>query len=497
VKTIHGADLFCGAGGTSTAMLRAAVELDKDLDLIAVNHWQVAINSHTLNHPNVRHKCENLESVKPRQQVPSGRLRIMAASPECTDHSNAAGGKPKNDQRRAGAWHVHSWATQLTVDDIFIENVREWEDWGPLLENGITYKGKYYRKDTPDPRKRGVYFKAFKLALEALGYRVEYRFQRAMDFGDPTSRTRLIMIARRGGKEIRWPDVTHGPGLKPYRTARECIDWSIPGKSIFNRPKPLSPNTIRRIEAGIRKFCGEYAQAFLIKLYGTNDAASLDEAMPTITAGGNHLGLVQPFLIPYHSGTGREDKRSHSIDEPLRTLDTQNRFALVNPFLVGVTHSKRADNVHSVEKSFPTITTAKGGEYAVVQPWLMHLNHGGGDARRCHSIDGQVPTLTSARELSLLQPFLIKYNGTGTAVSIDDPMDTITSKDRFGLVNFEGNDYLIDITLRMLQVHELQLAMSFPRSYHFYGTQEDAVKQIGNAVPVELATAHMVTLLSE
>lgn len=382
---IEGADLFCGAGGTSEGMMRAAEERGVKLNLLAINHWDTAVSSHSLNHPAVRHRCESLDAVNPRKAVPGGRLHIMAASPECTGHSAAAGGMPRNEQSRATAWHVTRWISDLIVDNVLMENVREFLDWGPLLERGITWRGRYYKKGRPDPRRKGETFKAFIRALEGMNYRVEYRIQCAADFGDPTSRRRLIIMARRNGRQIRWPEPTHGPGRLPHRTAREIIDWSIESKSIFGRRRPLCANTLHRIEVGLKKFCSERAQPFLVKLYGTNTAASIDDPLPTITAGGNHFGLAQPFLT--------------------------------------------------------------------------------------------------------------KFYGTGTAVSIDEPLDTVTTKDRFALVQPKEDG--VDILFRILEPHELQQAMSFPRDYRFCGTKGDQVKQIGNAVPVELAKAHTIALLSE
>jgi DNA (cytosine-5)-methyltransferase 1 len=504
---IEAADLFCGAGGTSTGMLHAGKDLGLNINLLAINHWPVAINSHSLNHPSVRHKCETLDTIRPVEAVPGRHLHLLAASPECTHHSIAAGGRPRNDQSRASAWHICRWASDLTIDAIFIENVREFQDWGPLYtdhSNGCTNKGDdskdcwkrcHYCK--PIPERKGEFFNAFIQTLKSMGRSVEYRIQRSKEFGDPTDRNRLIIMSLRDGKPIHWPEPTHGPGKKPYGTARQIIDWNIEGKSIFNRKRPLAANTMRRIAAGIKKFGGKNAQPFLIKLYGTNTIASVDEPLPTVTAGGNHLGLVepfvmhlthhgaddsrchstnsplptvtgahrselaliQPFIVPYHSGRGRVDKRVYSVNEPLRTQDTSNRYALCQPFLVGVTHSSREDNSHSIDKPVPTLTTAKGGEYALVQP------------------------------------FLTKYYDTGIAKSVDAPLDTISTKDRFALVEPKKKGGQVDIHLRMLQPHELSAAMSFPKDYKFYGTREQQVKQIGNAVPVELARAHCASLL--
>ena len=370
---INAVDLFCGAGGTSTGMLQAGESLGIDINLLAVNHWDKAIATHSLNHPNVRHLCESLDRIIPSDAIPSGRLGLLAASPECTHHSNAAGGRPRSDQSRATAWHVCRWAADLTVDSIFIENVAEFQHWGPLDGNG-----------KPIKRRRGETFQAFVQALRSMNYRVEYRIQNAADFGDPTSRRRLILLARRGNKGIVWPDQSHGVGAsEPYRTARDIIDWKLKGRSITERSKPLSPNTMRRIEAGLKRFGGRDAQPFLV--------------------------------LMEHGGNER------SIDRPM-----------------------------------PTITTAKGGA------------------------------------IGLCEPFLIKYYGNEkTPGSIDEPLDTVTTKDRFMLVEPTRHEILF----RMLQPHELAAAMSFPVGYQFSGTKTDAVKQIGNAVPVRMARAHCAALL--
>jgi len=180
------ADLFCGAGGTSTGILQACAQIGERANLLAVNHWPTAINTHSLNHPGVRHICESLDALSPRVAVPGGRLDLLAASPECTHHSVAAGGRPKNEQSRATAWHVCRWASDLRIENILIENVQEFQQWGPL-----SFRGK------PLKKRKGETFKAFINALRALNFNVEWRVQNAAAFGDPTSRKRLIIMACR------------------------------------------------------------------------------------------------------------------------------------------------------------------------------------------------------------------------------------------------------------------------------------------------------------
>lgn len=403
-------DLFCGAGGTSTGILSAASDLGRPVNLLAINHWITAIKTHTLNHPRVRHLCESLENITPRQQVPGGRLHLLAASPECTHHSVAAGGRPRNDQSRATAWHVCRWVSELRVDNLLIENVREFVDWGPLDARGKPLKSR-----------KGETFKAFLQALQSLGLNVEYRIVNAADFGDPTSRKRLFILGRRG-KPVQWPAATHGPdAAQPHRGAREIIDWSLPGASIFNRRRPLAPNTLRRIAAGLRKFGGASAQ----------------------------------------------------------------------PFLIAMEHGGR---VRSVDRPLPTITTAKGGALGVVQPFLL----GQQSCAAPRATDQPVPTICTDGAIGLVEPFVVKYYGTGEAKSLELPLDTVTTKDRFLLIEPQSGRTLaeLDIRFRMLQPHELAAAMSFPKTYTFTGTRAAQVKQIGNAVPVELARAHARALLT-
>lgn len=457
-RIIRSADLFCGGGGTSRGMLKAAARRGIRLDLLAVNHWNVAVETHKANHPEARHACVDLASAEadPNKLIPGGRLDLLVASPECTHHSNARGGKPKSDQSRASAWHVVHWVERLRVDELLLENVREFEHWGPLLTRATRINGRMYRRDDPDPRRKGETFQAFVGALRSMGMRVEWRIVNAADHGDATERNRLFLRGRRGG-HIRWPEATHhkhGAGCAKWRPMLEIIDWNLHGRSIFNRPKPLSKNTLRRIEAGLNRFGGK---PFLAVLRGTNPtqlegcARAVTEPLPTITAGGGHMYLADPFIVEYHGSHGARndgDKRVRSIHEPLPTQTTENRFGLCEPFLIPMEHSGR-NALRPVSAPLPTITTAKGGA------------------------------------LGLVQPFVTKYYGTARgAKPVTEPLDTITAKDRFALVE----PTRCDILFRMLQPHELAAAMGFD-DYHFEGNKTEVVRQIGNAVSVRTAEA--------
>lgn len=451
------ADLFCGGGGTSTGMINAFRRARvNDYQLIGVNHWNIAIETNRINHPFEKLYCATVQNVKPREAVPSGRLHFLWASPECTNHSRAKGGRPKDEQSRATAWDILKWAQELYIDRIYIENVIEFLEWGPIDSKG-----------RPMASKKGETFRAFVAALESLGYHVDWQAMNAADFGAPTSRVRLIIQAVRGRGKIVWPEPTHAkePGMfgeKPWRSAREIIDWSIPGKSIFARKKPLAENTIRRIESGIRKYWDGWAEPFLALLRGTKDSQCrasvrrLNEPLPTVSAGGVHAGIVEPFLVRYNGG----DDRHHSINEPVPVLDCSNRYGMVEPLFIP-------------QQSAGT-----------VKP-----------------VSNPLPTVAAAGAISIVEPFMIKFYGNEHgAESLKDPIDTICTKDRFGLVRgylveVNGARYVLDIRFRMLQPHELAKGMGFPDDYKFAGKKKDQVKQIGNAVSPNLSEALIYSAL--
>lgn len=441
-------DLFCGAGGTSTGIVKAFARAGVTPRLTAVNHWPVAINTHSLNHPQIHHLCEPVENIHPLDHVKSGRLHILAASCECRYHSNARGGGPCNEQSRSQAWQLIRWATDLDVVNILVENVPEFEHWGPL----------HSRTKRPIKSKRGQFFRSFVETLRQLGYAVEYRKQCCADFGDATTRVRLVLIARKN-KPITWPEPTHGAGRSlPHKPAREIIDWSILGKSLRNRPRPLCSNTMRRIEEGLKALGGPNAEPYLVILRGTSNGhlkssfQSLNEPLPAVTASGNHMMLVEPFVIGQQSGAV-----ARSVGKPLPTVSTAGAIRLVQPIIV------------------QTDQTSRSGHCA-------------------RSVEDPLPTVVSKQNLMLVEPMVMKYYKTGVCKSVDAPLDTVTTKARFLLVQPQSGPYF-DLLTRMLEPHELAAAHSFPSSYKFTGTKADQTKQIGNSVPVELAAAHAFTLL--
>jgi DNA (cytosine-5)-methyltransferase 1 len=515
-NTIYAGDLFCGAGGSSTGLLRACGAMGKQLDLLAVNHWAVAVETHSTNHPKFRHLCESLDNVNPRTAVPRGRLDILLASPECIFHSRARGGRPINDQARASAWHVVRWAEALRIESILIENVREFREWGPLNAYGRPIKSR-----------KGEIYRAFLNSLRAIGYTVEDQLLNAADFGDPTTRQRLFIQARRGRKPIVWPTPSHNPtgllGAK-WRAAREIIDWTIKGQSIFERKRPLAEKTMERILAGLQKFGGPELAPYLVILRQHADARSLKKPLPTICAGGNHLGVAEPFLVPFFGERNGQKPRTHSIDEPLPAVTSHGAGALVQPFILPHRMFDRMD-VDSVDDPLRTITAKGAGDFALVEPFILPQQRFG--RMDADSVDKPMRTLTAsgARVFALVEPFIVPIdngsNGDGTkhiedplgtittkarfgvaepfltkyyatakgAQPVTEPLDTVTTKDRFALVEPEVRGSRLDIRFRMLQPHELAGATGFDRDYIFAGTREDQVRQIGNAVPVNTATA--------
>lgn len=459
-KIIKAVDLFCGAGGESTGLHQAIAHLGLELQLLAINHWDIAIETHTANHPGTKHLCESIAHVKPRESFPSGKLDLLWASPECTHHSNARGGKPKSDQSRASVKLIMKWITDLDVSKIIIENVSEFQSWGPLDEEGYPIK-----------ERKGEFFHGFLDDLRELGYSVDYRVLCAADYGDPTTRKRLFIQAVKSHKIIDWPIFSHSKKsdmftTQKWRSARSIIDWSIESKSIFGRKKPLVPNTIARIEAGIKKYWGEYAEPFLIVLRGTSERAlngtalSIDGPLPTITANGLHVGVVEPFII---TSGHTSSIRTRSLNEPLTTVVTKAEHCLCSP---------------------------------VIAPFIMDQSRPKfGHTGRVYSCDEPIRTVTTRNNMSIVEPFIIPYYGASKAVSIEDPLDTVTTKDRFALI--EGNLYTLDIRYRMLKPHELALGQGFPKDYKFHGNGTEITKQIGNAVPVGTAKALCVTILKD
>jgi DNA (cytosine-5)-methyltransferase 1 len=494
------ADLYCGGGGTSTAILEAADAIRIQCQLTVWNHWSVAIETHKTNHPLVSHYCEDLNNVNPRKHFAENELDALWASPSCSAHSNAAGARPRDlDQTRTDPWCVLRWVHATLPKMVFLENVCEWVSWGPLDSKG-----------RPIESRKGETFRAWIQAIESHGYHVEWRILCAADFGDPTTRKRFFLQAVRGKRKIVWPNPTHTSDpsgelftqhLLPWVPAREIIDWTLPGTSIFERKHPLKPKTLARIEAGLRKFG---LSAFLVQPghadrsgeRGDYRSTTLDQPIGTLPCS-NRFALAEPFLIELRGTSDSQIEGSpKGINKPLGTVTAKGRhFGLIEPMLLPQQSGSIAQGV-----SYPAPTVGAEGAIGLVEPYLIHVNHQGGD--RTRSVHQPLPTVCGSRgEIALCEPFLLKYFGTATTASINTPLDTVTTRDRFGLVRpiviLNDHEYELDIRFRMLQPHELALAQGFQPGYQFAGTKTAVVRQIGNAVPRRLARAIVAAALTQ
>ncbi len=433
-------DTFCGAGGLSQGLMEAADAEDRPVQLYGFNHNETAISTYKLNHRGSLAECKELQDVDPERDLPE-KVHILIGGPSCTHHSNARSGKPRDEQSRASAWDMHRIAKAKRPNSVLLENVREFTNWGPLT-----------KKKKPDKRYKGRYFNELCNAFEQLGYHVDFKIQVAANHGDPTTRARLIMMMRLNG-QVTWPKASHTEDQ--WIPASQIIDFSIAGRSIFNRKRALAFNTLRRIFSGFQKFNGA---PFTFQIDQTSGA-----------------GVLRP------------------VSRPIGTVVTKENTALVQPYLIqmrGTSPSALDNTARSVGRPIPTVT-AGGNHSALVQPYLVNMK----GQSLAMSIGRPTPTITArAQHLYLAEPYLIKWYGTGGAVDLHAPMDTITTKDRFGLclpeIRIDGDRYWLDILLRLLTPKELAAAMSFPADYDFQGRREEKVMQIGNAVPVKLARAH-------
>lgn len=418
------ADLLCGAGGSSTGCARALAELGLKMELVCVNHWPIAIETHSKNHPEARHHCQDISTVRPHIIVPEGYLDLLMASPTCTHHSVARGGKPTSDQQRSDPWHIITWLTELRVKRLIIENVWEFCGWGPVDP----------RTGKPIKSRKGEYFRAWIDTIRRLGFDPEWRKLNAADFGDATTRQRFILMARSDNRSVSWPRPTHGkkvkdgllffPTMKPWRPARDIIDWQLKGRSIFNRKKALAPKTLARIYAGAIKF--EWPEPFLVILRNHMAGQSVDQPLPTIAANGTHIGLAQPIIISPRHGMEGAGPQPRSVEQPLPTITAGgSQVAVAEPVIVNGRKGNQAKGVST--EPVPTLDT-KGGVW-LAEPFV--LSRQGGGAPR--SPDEPLPTQTAKHSQVLISPYYGSGSGE-TCHSAEEPLPTVTSKARFGMV---------------------------------------------------------------
>ncbi|HFD39556.1 MAG TPA: DNA cytosine methyltransferase [Anaerolineae bacterium] len=451
-------DNFAGGGGASIGIEQG---IGRPVD-IAINHDAKALATHMANHPETRHYCEDVFKVNPSEVCQGRPVGLAWFSPDCTHHSKARGSKPVSKRIRGLAWVAVRWAKTVQPRVIMLENVEEFQDWGPLLEDG-----------RPCPMRKGHTFRRFVQELEKLGYQVDWRELRACDYGAPTIRKRLFLIARCDGQPIVWPAPTHGEGRLPYRTAADCIDWTLPCPSIFlsreeartaGVRRPLAEATLRRIAKGLHRYVLDCDDPFI---------------------------APQPAFITEHANSSCP--RNFSVADPLRTQCAQvkgGHFALVSAFLAkyygGVTG-------HRLERPIGTVTAVD--HHSLVTSHLAKLR---GTCRDGQRTDAPFPTITAGgTHIGEVRAFLLKYYGTDQDPRLNEPLHTLTTKARFGLVTVADQDYqIIDIGMRMLQPHELYRAQGFPDAYIidpvFGGkrlTKTDQVRQVGNSVSPPVARA--------
>lgn len=549
-------DNFAGGGGASTGIERA---LGRRID-VAINHDAEAVALHAANHPDTLHLCQNVWKADPRevvrqasakrcheQGVPMRELPVDLAwfSPDCKHFSKAKGSKPVEKGIRDLAWVVVHWAKLVKPAVIMLENVEEFRDWGPLVQ---TENGKL----VPCPASKGFTFKRWRRELVKLGYKVEHRELRACDYGAPTIRKRLYVIARCDGLPIVWPEPTHAkvatPALKRYGWAADCIDWSLDCPSIFGRKKALAENTLRRIARGVVRFVINAAEPFIVGAGGPTyggKPVGIHRPFGALTTE-NHRALVQPFVARIGQ-TGGGGKYVNGIDEPLTTITSKAEHLMVQPFVASLTHHG-GERVHSVEEPFKTITAAHRGELALIAPHITKFRSGSDG----HAADEPLHTVTAnsfrkrpggaaplgvvaaflaqhntgvvghdackplstivgtgstqaAVECALsdedqagagrVSAFLLKYYGQGIGQTCGEPMHAVTTRDRFALITVLGVP-IVDIGMRMLQPRELYRAQGFPERYVIESdpdgrpfTKTAQVRMVGNSVCPPVAEA--------
>ena len=514
-------DLFAGGGGASTGLAWA---LGRDPD-IAINHDAEALAMHRANHPHTRHMQNDITRVLPLEATGGHPVAILHASPDCTHFSKAKGGKPKSQYIRDLAWVVIRWAEDTHPNLITLENVEEFLTWGPLGKDG-----------QPIKEQAGATFAAWRKRLVRLGYRVEWRLLRACDYGAPTTRRRLFVVARRDKGPIVWPAPSHGNPksadvragkLLPWRTAAECIDWSIPSQSIFDRKKPLALATQRRIAEGLRRYVLQAAEPFIVTYYGAKKpddfrGQDLGRPLPTQTTE-NRFGLISPVVVTNTTGHAPTP-----VDMPMPTLTTGNQQMMAGVVVAPILSRQFGQSIgQSVDAPHPTITQCNHD--ALVKAVCIAKHYGGvvGHGMQqplgtvtsidhhslvsacltkyygksaCAGVGEPLHTLTSKEHMALTSACLVKYYGTAKAADVGEPMHTITAKARIGLVeaealqNFEPGRYeqvrdflrtwgvigpkdeaefiyqgvvhrITDILMRMLAPRELYTAQGFPPDY--------------------------------
>lgn len=496
-------DAFAGGGGASVGIEMA---LGRSVD-IAINHDPEAIRMHTVNHPNTIHLTEDIFTVDLQKYIKGRHVALMWASPDCTSHSKAKGGKPRKHGLRILPWAVYKHARTILPDVVIMENVEEIQQWGPLDPAGH-----------PIPERKGEDYRKFITAMKSLGYIFDSRELVAADYGAPTTRKRWYAVFRRDGRDIVWPEPTHSrdgaKGLKPWEPIYKYLDlWDL-GKSIFGRKKPLADNTMRRIARGLEKFVFTCPEPFIVQVNHGGEhfrGQSIHEPLPTVTSK-HGFGVVTPYIMQT-GHTGFTKDRNRSVEEPMSTIVTKNEHCLINQLLIQY-HSETAKNeVRGQVVTAPIQTIDTSNRYGLVTAFLSKFYKSGcGQAltEPIHTITtspghfGMISVLAAdwedlqkagideetAQKCTWVSQFIMEYYGCGTGQTLKEPLHTIVTKDRFALITVLGNKYVIlDIFLRMLKPEELKLGQGFPADYiidrdinYKPYPQKEQVARIGNSV---------------
>lgn len=454
-------DNFAGGGGTSTGL---EIGLGRPVD-IAINHNDLAVAMHKLNHPETQHYCEDVWHVDPVAATNGQPVGLLWLSPDCTHHSQAAGGQPRNNVIRGLAWVGKKWAGKKRPDVIMLENVAQILQWGPLVAKRDKDTGRVVKLDKsvalpgervkvqdqyliPDNTRKGNTWRAFVRSLENLGYVVEHKILCAADYGAPTTRERLFMIARCDGQPIVWPEPTHAKkpsaGRMKWRTAAECIDWSIACPSIFTRKKPLADATLRRVARGIQRYVLDNGSPFIVPIAHYNGSTlvhSIDEPLRTIMAAtkGGEFAVSAPVLAKF-----RGDSAGTRVDEPVPTITSggnskrpagsPHALGLISPIMIQAGHGEGQPGkaqrwgAGCKDPAAPLGTVvASGGGHAVASAYLMQAN-GGFNTTPGHQASEPMSTITntgSQQQLVMANLVTLRKNCIGCDVA--DPLATLTA----------------------------------------------------------------------
>jgi DNA (cytosine-5)-methyltransferase 1 len=462
-------DAFCGGGGASEGIRRAT---GRSPD-IAINHDEDAIVMHEANHPETHHLRESIWSVNPSKVTKGAAVGLLWASPDCTHFSRAKGGKPVNRRRRSLANVVVKWAKLTNPRFIRLENVPEFQTWGPLGKD-----------NKPIKSRSGEYFRRWVRSFERLGYIVEWRVLIAADYGAPTTRKRLFVCMNRDGVPIKWPAKTHGKDLpNPWQAVSTCIDWSIPCPSIFERKKPLADATLRRIARGIMKYVVNDPNPFVVNMSHGGSIEKFTNPMSTIkTERGGCRALVSPTIVNLTHGGRNED-----INEPAKTITAAHRGEKALAIAHLLKHFTTTSDNLDARSPAGTITTQDHHSVTVAHGLKMYGTSTGQDFKDpAHTITGQ------GLHAGIVTAFMQEYYGNGNPLNATSPIPTIVTKDRVAVVTVEvkGATYVIvDIGMRMLKPRELARAQGFQDEYILTGTQSNQVAKIGNSVVPHCAEA--------